>query len=226
MWVLRAVVDWISVTDATHPRCHGGSLCVVRERRESRAMDTNLSAPSGQYRRPSQKHGLRIFAQSLKVDRLSRKTAVNSVEIPCRRGAKSEALAVRAQGQGWLEQKPGWRPRRARGRACSSCPGSAAVTSQCRRGYESVIRIGSGNLIACGTSQRNIVMCCRVAQILPLPAIYTSHLPTLRGNRIDVPSFPSCLIYRQASACFFNEISILIHMKGSSRREEYLVSFT
>lgn len=134
MWVLRAVVDWISVTDATHP-CHGGSVCVVRERRrESRAMNTNLSAPSGQYRRPSQKHGLRIFAQSLKVDRLSRKTAVNSVEIPCRRGAKLEALAVRAQGQGWLEQKPGWRTRRPRGRACSSCPDSATVTSQRRRG--------------------------------------------------------------------------------------------
>jgi len=74
---------------------------------------------------PPRNTGHRIFAQSLKVDRLSRKAAVNSVEIPCRRGAKSAALAVRAQGRGRPEQKTGWRTRRPRRRACSSCPGSA-----------------------------------------------------------------------------------------------------
>jgi len=75
-------------------------------------------------------------------------------------------------------------------------------------GCESVIRVGSGNPCSLYVALANENF-CHVAEILQLPVIYTSHLPTLRGNRIDsdAPSskFLSILIYGQASAYFSNE---------------------
>ena len=127
------VIGSTSVAIAAHLRCHGSPLYMESGKEDKAARWTLICQrePSGQYRCPSQKNRLRIFAQSPKDDRLRRKTSVDGVKIPCRQAA----LAVRAQGQGWPEQKTGWRTQRPRGPACWTCPGSAAVASRRRRGW-------------------------------------------------------------------------------------------
>ena len=114
-----------------------------KEEKAARWIQIRQREPSGQYRRPSQKRELRIFVQSLKDDRLSRRTSVNSVEIMIRCVSETPWTCV----------------------LLLSPPGSTSLVSQCRdKGGESVV--GHGRRL-----RRNLAAAAPPPKVVALPTI-------------------------------------------------------